>query len=310
MTQIGSGRPVARILPLFFGGSRDKEIYVRIRYLTSVILLLCAAGWLHAESILWKADLGGATSQAKQEGKAMMVDVYTDWCAWCKRLDDDVYTDGKVIAESKNFIPLKLNPEKSTEGADFAKKYGVNGYPTILFVDGEGTLISKVVGYRDATSFLVSMEKTVEYGAKVKADLKEFDSGVYGHSRELLTMLVDLGRTEDTIRVFEKLRTVAPLEPSLQEKAALSIGRSLVDYGQYDRAIKYLEIAEVINSDSDSFWQAFYLHSIALFYEKGKTSAIGLLDKRLGDFTMPEIWRSRYQELRKEIAASKDASGN
>ena len=85
---------------------------MRIRYLTSVILLLCAAGWLHAESILWKADLGGATSQAKQEGKAMMVDVYTDWCAWCKRLDDDVYTDGKVIAESKNFIPLKLNPEE------------------------------------------------------------------------------------------------------------------------------------------------------------------------------------------------------
>ncbi len=56
-----------------------------------------------------------------------------------------------MIRLSGQFVPIKVNAEK--EGAAAAKKYSVNGFPTILFVDGAGTVQSKIGGYMPAGAF-------------------------------------------------------------------------------------------------------------------------------------------------------------
>lgn len=51
-------------------------------------------------------------SKAAKEKKLVLIDVYTDWCIWCKEMDKNVYTDKSVIDYmNKHYVPVKLNAE-------------------------------------------------------------------------------------------------------------------------------------------------------------------------------------------------------
>jgi len=98
---------------------------------------------------------GRGAKAAAAEGKPMMVDFYTDWCGWCKTLDEETYSDAKVIAKSKEFVCVKVDAEKDKGSAE---KYDVTGFPTILFLDSSGTKIHETVGYAPADEFLGEMD--------------------------------------------------------------------------------------------------------------------------------------------------------
>ena len=271
-----------------------------------VVLLLLAAVGGFAQSIAWRADLGSAIAEAKRTGRMMMVDVYTDWCGWCKKLDSDTYTDAKVIALSAGFIALKLNPEESADGARFISTYGVNGYPTILFVEADGTLENRVVGYLDAPSFSDAMAKTTRDAPKIRAYLAEFKSGKYANAQELLSMLVELGRTTDARAVFDTLRAAKSLAPSFQESIALAIAQSFLDDDRYDDALSYLKIVEDFDSRSDNSRDAYLMHSIVIFYAHGKTAGMDYLDGLLQSPKTPAAWKSHFRDLRDQMKAAKD----
>jgi thiol:disulfide interchange protein len=53
-----------------------------------------------------------ALSDAKTQNKLVLVDVYTDWCGWCKKLDRDVYPSAEVQKELKTyFTATKIDAE-------------------------------------------------------------------------------------------------------------------------------------------------------------------------------------------------------
>lgn len=143
------------------------------RSIISVLFVAAALG-ASAAGINWHKAYDTAKNEAKSSGKLMMIDFYTDWCGWCKKLDADTYPAQEVVKQSVKFVPIKLDAEKDAEGVRLAKKFGIDGYPTILFIDGNENLVYKVVGYEPAKQFAVSMGKA----ATIRSDKAKYESQV------------------------------------------------------------------------------------------------------------------------------------
>ena len=123
----------------------------------SFCIVLCFG--FEAWAISWEHDLAGALHKAKGEGKHVMADFYTDWCGWCKKLDKDVYTDADVNRLAEQFICVKVNCE--VDKTAFSK-YGLTGYPTVIFFNPAGDIEETVVGYRAAPAFIDIMKKVLD----------------------------------------------------------------------------------------------------------------------------------------------------
>ncbi|WP_316819184.1 thioredoxin family protein [Pedobacter nyackensis] len=108
----------------------------------------------------WKQLL----EEARAKDKMIFIDVYTDWCGPCKYMDKSVFTE-QLVAEKYNalFLNYKVDAEKG-EGIDIAKKFGVNAYPTFLFLNSSGYLIHKVVGEREKGPFIAVAEAALKAG--------------------------------------------------------------------------------------------------------------------------------------------------
>lgn len=128
-------------------------------------LILAASAW--ADNLGWERDYDHALEKAKKDKKLVMVDIYTDWCGWCKKLDKDVYKNAQVEEKlAKDFIAAKINPETGPNNAKLARQFGTRGYPHIVFTDAAGTKLAEIRGYVAADVFLKQLEQLTAKPAK------------------------------------------------------------------------------------------------------------------------------------------------
>jgi len=100
-----------------------------------------------------------AKAQAKKTGKLIFIDAYASWCGPCKMMDRNTFSDegvGKVF--NAKFINLKVDMEKSADGPALSRMYQVTAYPTFLWVDGDGKIVKRLMGYKTPEQFLGSIE--------------------------------------------------------------------------------------------------------------------------------------------------------
>jgi thiol:disulfide interchange protein len=104
----------------------------------------------------WKEIL----KKAKAEKKVIFLDAYASWCQPCKMLQKNVFTK-KTVGEFYNskFINVKMDMERG-EGPALSQVYPLEAYPTLLFIDGNGRVIKKVLGYQSPES-LIAIGKSV-----------------------------------------------------------------------------------------------------------------------------------------------------
>ncbi|ROI00389.1 thioredoxin family protein [Chryseobacterium daecheongense] len=111
-------------------------------------------------------------AKAKKEKKIVFIDAYASWCGPCKMMEKNVFTQ-KSVGDyfNTNFVNAGFDMEKG-EGRDIAVKYGVRSYPTYLFLNGDGELVSQNYGYMEESLFL-SMAQDVNAPNNKKGSLKE-----------------------------------------------------------------------------------------------------------------------------------------
>lgn len=126
-----------------------KKKFWLISFLT-VFLLGCAKTGA-ADKLDWKDNLEKALAQAKKEKKAVLVNFTgSDWCIWCKRLSEEVFSQKEFETfAKKNLVLVKIdfprNIEQSSEtklyNNTLAQRYGIQGFPTILLFNSAGKLV-------------------------------------------------------------------------------------------------------------------------------------------------------------------------
>lgn len=122
-----------------------------------LILFFAAAFSVSAQEVIKWHKFEEGLSKAQTENKFLLVDFYTDWCGWCKKMDANTYTNENVIKLiNDNFVAVKMNPEKDNpvnyqdmnyEAAQFAQAAGVTGYPATGFFESDSDFIATVPGY-------------------------------------------------------------------------------------------------------------------------------------------------------------------
>ncbi len=118
-----------------------------------------------------------AMAQAKTEQKLIFVDAYASWCGPCKRMAANVFPDPQVGDYfNANFVNLKIDMEKP-ENSEFAGKYPVSAYPTLLIIDGEGKIVHKHVGGLAADGLIAFGQKAAGKTDTSKDFEKEYAAG-------------------------------------------------------------------------------------------------------------------------------------
>ena len=110
-----------------------------------------------AGNLNWNDNLEKAVEQAKKENKAVLVNFTgSDWCIWCKRLSAEVFQQKEFEEYAKKSLVLVMldfpkDIEQTQETKEYnnklAQKYGIQGFPTILLIDGQGKLVAQT-GYQ------------------------------------------------------------------------------------------------------------------------------------------------------------------
>ena len=133
----------------------------------------------------WTDDFEAAKTKAAKEGKLLLVDFSgSDWCGWCMKLDDEVFSKKEFIrAAQMDFVLVmidsprnkeKLSKKARRQNPELVKKYGIRGYPTVLVMDAEGNVVART-GYRrgGVKEYIKHLDSITEaYKSKAKQPAK------------------------------------------------------------------------------------------------------------------------------------------
>ncbi len=125
---------------------------------------------LSGQSINW-LSWEAAVEKTKEEKKKIIVDIYTEWCGWCKKMDQTTFSDPVLVEYINNYYYAVKFDAQSKEPIEFKNKiYKLEnsiwrgGYhqlaskitnnqlkklPTIVFLDEEANLLQAIGGFRN-----------------------------------------------------------------------------------------------------------------------------------------------------------------
>lgn len=172
----------------------------KIILILSLVSIMASAG---AQEIKWM-KIEEAVAAAQKTPKKIFIDVYTDWCGWCRRMDQTTFSN-PVIANyiNENYYAVKLDAETTDtitfKGYQFTYKSGPDGrggmnyfayallngktsFPSYVIMNEQQNLLTVLRGYQDAERFEPLLHffaedayKTTEwetYRADFKSELK------------------------------------------------------------------------------------------------------------------------------------------
>jgi len=187
-----------------------------MKKLIIVLFALFALKVSNAQINFSSGSLSDVMSDAKKQNKVLMVDVMTEWCKWCVELDMKVYTNTDVAKfANENQVNYKIDAENG-EGIDFAKKYEVKGFPTVLFIDANGNEIDRIFGYVPVKDFLHMMtdyNKGVNTTSDLKSKLEKNPDDIEANLK-YADKLTSFGKYDDAKKYLDKIVAADPQNKS------------------------------------------------------------------------------------------------
>jgi len=174
-------------------------------------LSLAFAEGISFQEIKSADDWQTALDKAGEQNTLLFVDLYTDWCGYCKKMDKEVFALDNVSEYfNGTFVNVKLDGE-SDFGAEIAASSQIEGYPTYIFFDAAGNKVDMITGYNPEDAFM-EKSKDIQAGWQSFLEVEEaFERGEISKEKlpTYLDGLVARNREKEAIKVakeaFDKL---------------------------------------------------------------------------------------------------------
>ncbi|PCG20857.1 thioredoxin fold domain-containing protein [Brachyspira sp. G79] len=255
------------------------------------VLSIIACNKASAE-IKWEKDLASAMKKAKEKNLPIMIDVYTDWCTWCKELDKNTYANKEVIDMAKKMVSVKLNPETSKEGAEIAQRYGVQGFPTILFISADGFVLENIGGYVEGEKFVPYMKNAIEKLNKINVVLASKEP-----SLEKLDLYLESGNEEEAKKIYDILMDKKAISNEAMAKYLLGFGLIKAQKRDYENANEYFDNIIKNYPKSEEVYVAHYYKVVIMALAGEKDEPKKYLEKLLDDPKVPANMKAQYESL-------------
>ncbi len=134
---------------------------------SAVLLLACQSIALKAHAQSTEESWEQAKKQAQTEKKIIFVDLYFTGCMPCAQMDKEVFPDPKVATVlNADFVTFKSDILKEEIGKKLCMKYGVTGFPTFLFMTGDGKVIDIAGGFQNVEQFTALLQNAKDLAKK------------------------------------------------------------------------------------------------------------------------------------------------
>ena len=167
------------------------------------LLVLCIASTTFAGAPFEDISYPQALEKAKADDKIVIIDFYTTWCAPCKMLDRITWPDPRVRQWlDKNAVCLKVDAEVSHE---FARRFKVRAYPTIVFIKADGEVLDRAVGFMMPAKFIDAAEGAISGKDAFTRAREAFEAGDQNdpmHRDDYARKLVTLGKYDEALKHF------------------------------------------------------------------------------------------------------------
>lgn len=107
------------------------------------------------QTINWKTYAAGIR-EAKAENKKIFLHFMTQWCGYCKKMNQTTFKDDEVISYlNRHFVSIQVDGDKEKS---VTETHRVTGFPDNRFLDSDMTLAYRVPGFTDPLAFRFFME--------------------------------------------------------------------------------------------------------------------------------------------------------
>ncbi|WP_158267071.1 thioredoxin family protein [Chitinophaga niastensis] len=220
----------------------------------------------YAQGINFLHNLDEALAKAKVEDKLVFVDFYTSWCGPCKALSNEVFPLAEVGSFfNARFINCKIQCDDKGVGVELGKKYQVNAYPTLMFLDKNGEMVHSEADAPSAEGLIQLAKTAMDPQKNLLSIIKEWNSGNRDEAftKKYFTTLKEAYRTEKATIDFNSYFNKLSAEDKVKKSTFELI--KLLGIAPFSPVFEYLEanrIQYIQSTDSgevDKFVATTYL---------------------------------------------------
>jgi thiol-disulfide isomerase/thioredoxin len=135
----------------------------------SLVAGLLSAASVRAESA-WLTSGAEAFAEARRADKLVLVELYADWCGWCKVMEREVFSDPAFQSYAQRFVLLRVDTEDRGEGAELQRRFRATSLPTLLLLDPHQALVGEIRGYMKTPDLLAQLGAAVSRHQEFLAD--------------------------------------------------------------------------------------------------------------------------------------------
>lgn len=110
----------------------------------------------------WHDHADEAFAAARKSGKPVLVDLFAQWCGWCKTMEREVFTQQAFQTYAERFVLLRVDVDDGGDGSELQRRFSANSLPTLLLLDPKRALLGKIEGFMETDRLISRLDRELK----------------------------------------------------------------------------------------------------------------------------------------------------